>query len=78
MLASEFINRYEAYCPKELSMTGDVCGLQIGTLNKEVKRVLVALDIREQTVAEATEKDVDLIFTLLPHRQPTILHTVML
>ena len=61
MLASEFINRYEAYCPKELSMTGDVCGLQIGTLNKEVKRVLVALDIREQTVAEAIEKDVDLI-----------------
>ena len=61
MLASDFINHYEAYCPKELSMTGDVCGLQIGTLNKEVKRVLVTLDIREQTVAEAIEKDVDLI-----------------
>lgn len=61
MLASDFINRYEAYCPQDLSEEGDVRGLQIGTLNKEVKRVLVALDIREQTVAEAIEKGVDLI-----------------
>ena len=61
MLASDFINRYEAYCPQDLSEEGDVRGLQIGTLNKEVKRVLVALDIREQTVAEAIEKGADLI-----------------
>lgn len=43
MLASDFINRYEAYCPQDLSEAGDVRGLQIGTLNKEVKRVLVAV-----------------------------------
>ena len=53
MLASEIIARYEAYCPQELSMEGDISGLQIGTLDKEVDKVLVALDIREQTVAEA-------------------------
>ena len=55
MLASEIIARYEAYCPQELSMEGDISGLQIGTLDKEVDKVLVALDIREQTVAEAIE-----------------------
>ena len=30
MLASEVIKRYESYCPQELSMEGDVRGLQVG------------------------------------------------
>ena len=61
MLASEVIKRYEAYCPQELSMEGDVCGLQVGTLQKDIKKVMVALDIREQTVSEAIAHGVDLI-----------------
>ena len=61
MLASEVIKRYEAYCPQELSMEGDVRGLQVGTLQKDIKKVMVALDIREQTVAEAITHGVDLI-----------------
>ena len=61
MLASEVIKRYEAYCPQELSMEGDVRGLQVGTLQKDIKKVMVALDIREQTVAEAIGYGVDLI-----------------
>ncbi|MBP2622959.1 Nif3-like dinuclear metal center hexameric protein [Streptococcus oricebi] len=61
MLVSDLIKRYEEFCPQDLSMEGDISGLQIGSLNKEVKRVMLALDIREQTVAEAIEKQVDLI-----------------
>lgn len=61
MLASQLIERYQAFCPPSLSMEGDRAGLQIGTLNKQIKRVMVALDIRELTVAEAIEKQVDLI-----------------
>ena len=61
MLASEVIKRYEAYCPQELSMDGDVRGLQVGTLQKDIHKVMVALDIREQTVAEAIAHGVDLI-----------------
>ena len=38
MLASEVIKRYEAYCPQELSMEGDVCGLQVGTLQKDIQK----------------------------------------
>ena len=38
MKASEVIKRYEAYCPQEFSMEGDSRGLQIGTLDKEIKR----------------------------------------
>ncbi|KXT79134.1 Nif3-like dinuclear metal center hexameric protein [Streptococcus sp. DD13] len=61
MLASELIARYEAFCPQELSMEGDVCGCQIGRLDKEVDKVMVALDVREQTVQEAIEKGVQLL-----------------
>lgn len=61
MKASELIARYEAFCPPSLSLEGDVVGLQVGSLDKEVTKVMVALDIREQTVAEAIEEQVDLI-----------------
>lgn len=61
MLASQLIDKYEAFCPQELSLDGDISGLQIGTLNKPISRVLVALDVRESTVAEAIEQEVDLI-----------------
>lgn len=61
MNASELIARYEAFCPPGLSLEGDVVGLQIGTLDKDIRKVMVALDIREGTVAEAIEQGVDLI-----------------
>ncbi|HEP1837586.1 TPA: Nif3-like dinuclear metal center hexameric protein [Streptococcus suis] len=61
MLASKVIERYQAFCPPSLAMEGDVKGLQIGTLKKDIRRVMVALDIRETTVAEAIDKKVDLI-----------------
>ena len=55
MLASELIKSYESFCPQELSMEGDVVGLQIGSLDKEIQKVMVTLDVRENTVAEAIE-----------------------
>ena len=61
MLASELIKTYEEFCPQELSMEGDVVGLQIGSLDKEIQKVMVTLDVRENTVAEAIEKGVGLI-----------------
>ncbi|MFS1663510.1 Nif3-like dinuclear metal center hexameric protein [Streptococcus sp. zg-JUN1979] len=61
MKARELIERYERYCPKELSMEGDIAGLQIGHLDKVISKVMVALDIREATVAEAIANQVDLI-----------------
>ena len=61
MLASEVINAYEAFCPQEFSIEGDSRGLQIGTLDKDIQSVMVALDIREETVTEAIEKGVNLI-----------------
>ncbi|WP_159583938.1 Nif3-like dinuclear metal center hexameric protein [Streptococcus halichoeri] len=63
MKASDIIERYEAFCPPDLSLEGDSVGLQVGRLTKDVERVMVTLDIREQTVAEAIACGVDLIIT---------------
>lgn len=61
--ASDVIARYEDFCPKELSLEGDVAGLQIGSLDKDIKTIMVTLDVRENVVAEAIAKGVDLIIT---------------
>lgn len=63
VLAREVMARYETFCPKELTVEGDVVGLQIGSLDKDIKRVMVTLDVRENVVAEAIEKGVDLIIS---------------
>ncbi|WP_218665957.1 Nif3-like dinuclear metal center hexameric protein [Streptococcus dysgalactiae] len=63
MKARTLIDAYEAFCPLNLSMERDVRGLQIGSLDKDIHKVMVTLDIREQTVAEAIAKGVDLIIT---------------
>ena len=61
MLASEVIKCYEDFCPQEFSMRGIVVVCKSALLDKDIQRVMVALDIREETVAEAIEKGVDLI-----------------
>ncbi|MGT2934670.1 Nif3-like dinuclear metal center hexameric protein [Streptococcus castoreus] len=63
MKVKTLIAAYEAFCPSELSMDGDVCGLQVGSLDKEIQKVMVTLDIRENTIAEAVAAGVDLIIT---------------
>ncbi|WEV44762.1 Nif3-like dinuclear metal center hexameric protein [Streptococcaceae bacterium ESL0687] len=61
MIASDFFKAYESFCPQELSMKDDACGLQVGSLDGNLKRVLVTLDIREETVQEAIDLKVDCI-----------------
>lgn len=51
----------EQLAPKALAMEGDKIGLHVGTLQKQVKKVMVALDVLEPVVDEAIEQGVDLI-----------------
>lgn len=51
----------EQLAPKVLAVVDDKIGLQLGTLNKEVKNILVALDITAEVVDEAVGYSVDLI-----------------
>ncbi|MFV9511043.1 Nif3-like dinuclear metal center hexameric protein [Tepidibacillus sp. LV47] len=53
----------EQLAPKYLAMEGDRIGLQVGTLQKEVKTVMLTLDVLENVVDEAIEQKVDLIIT---------------
>lgn len=57
------IHLVEKLAPKGAAMEGDEqrIGLQVGTLQKEVRRVLVALDVLEPVVDEAIAKQADLI-----------------
>lgn len=61
MNGHEIIQLFEQFSPKGYAMEGDKIGLQIGRLNKPVRNVLVALDVLEEVVDEAVEKDVQLI-----------------
>lgn len=66
MKLKDFTAQYESFCPKEIALEGDPVGLQVGFSDKNVKKVLVCLDIREQTVEEAIVKNVDLIIAKHP------------
>jgi len=56
------IQAFEQWVPKSLAMDGDKIGLQIGTLNKPIKKLMITLDVLENVVDEAIENEVDLIF----------------
>ncbi|WP_074033358.1 Nif3-like dinuclear metal center hexameric protein [Exiguobacterium sp. AT1b] len=63
---NQVIQLFEEFAPKHLAVEGDKIGLQIGSLNKDVKRVMVTLDVLESVVDEAIEKKVDLIIAHHP------------
>lgn len=62
----EIIQLFEQFTPKGYAMEGDKIGLQIGTLNKKVERVLIALDVLENVIDEAIRKDAKLIIAHHP------------
>ncbi|MGP4067708.1 Nif3-like dinuclear metal center hexameric protein [Halobacillus sp. B29] len=64
--ASEIIQTFEKWSPKHLAFDWDNVGLQVGTLNKPVKKVMVTLDVLENVVDEAIGKQVDLIIAHHP------------
>ncbi|AFC32246.1 YqfO [Paenibacillus mucilaginosus 3016] len=66
----------EELAPKSYAVAEDKIGLQIGTLQKEIRKVLVALDVTDEVVEEAIREDANLIiahhaviFRPLPHIQ---------
>ncbi|MCH1624959.1 Nif3-like dinuclear metal center hexameric protein [Ferdinandcohnia quinoae] len=62
----EVIQLFEQFSPKHLALEGDKIGLQIGTLLKPVKNIMIALDILEDVIEEAITKNVDLIIAHHP------------
>lgn len=62
----DVIKWFEQLAPKHLAMDKDPIGLHVGTLNKKVNKVMVTLDVLENVVDEAIEKEVDLIISHHP------------
>ncbi|MFE8695408.1 Nif3-like dinuclear metal center hexameric protein [Cytobacillus sp. FJAT-53684] len=62
----EIIQLFEQFSPKSYAMEGDKVGLQIGRLNKPIENVMIALDVLEEVVDEAIEKNVQLIIAHHP------------
>ncbi|WP_391201921.1 Nif3-like dinuclear metal center hexameric protein [Psychrobacillus sp. L4] len=62
----QIISLFEQWAPKSLAVEGDSIGLQIGTLNKSVSKVLVTLDVNSKVVKEAIEQQCELIIAHHP------------
>jgi dinuclear metal center YbgI/SA1388 family protein len=55
------IQLFEQLAPKYYAVPEDKIGLQLGSLNKEIKNILVTLDVTDEVVEEAIQGEVDLI-----------------
>ncbi|WP_100372409.1 Nif3-like dinuclear metal center hexameric protein [Bacillus sp. FJAT-45037] len=55
------IQQFESWAPKSYAVEGDSNGVMIGTLNKPIKKIMVALDVLEEVIDEAVSEKVDLI-----------------
>lgn len=55
------VQMMEQLAPKHVAVPDDKIGLQLGTLQKEIKNVLVTLDVNDQVVEEAIALKADLI-----------------
>jgi dinuclear metal center YbgI/SA1388 family protein len=60
------IQWFEQFAPRYLAVDGDKVGLQVGTLQKEVNKVMVTLDVTEEVIDEAIEEKIDLIIVHHP------------
>lgn len=66
MILKEIISRLEAKFPPEAAMEWDNVGLLLGDANREIKKVLLALDITYDVVEQAVESGADLILSHHP------------
>lgn len=57
---------FETFYPRDLAYEWDNVGLQIGTLNKEVNKILLSLDLTLEVVDEAISNEVELIIVHHP------------
>lgn len=66
ILANDVIQLIEEWAPTRLAYDWDNVGLQVGSLNKPINKVMVTLDVIESVVDEAIDNNVDLIIAHHP------------
>ena len=60
------VNKLDELYPSYLKASYDNVGLMVGSLNKEVKKIMIALDLTREVMDEAIGEKVDLILTHHP------------
>jgi dinuclear metal center YbgI/SA1388 family protein len=66
MRCDKIIKILEDWAPKSIAWESDNVGLQIGSLRREVKNILLCLDVDEKVVDEASRKKCNLIISHHP------------
>ncbi len=66
MNTKEIINLIENFAPLETQEGWDNCGVQIDFDDREIKKVLLALDVTEQSINQAIEKKCDMLISHHP------------
>lgn len=66
MLCREVIDRIEEVYPRKYAMDWDNVGLLAGRMDKEVKRIWIALDLTDEVLEEAVRWNADMILTHHP------------
>ncbi len=66
MKARKIMKLIDKIASPQLAEKWDNCGFQLGSYKKEVKNILLALDVTPKVINEAIEKDIDMIITHHP------------
>src|SRR5690554_6786280 len=66
MTCGEIFKYIENWAPKEIAWNKDNVGLQVGSAEREVKNILLSLDLNMRVVDEAVKKNCNLIITHHP------------
>lgn len=72
MLVAQLLAALERRAPADLAEEWDNVGLMVGRHNQPVRRLLVALELRDEVVREAREGDCDAILTHHPPIFPSL------
>jgi dinuclear metal center YbgI/SA1388 family protein len=66
MKCDNIIKIIEDWAPKSIAWEKDNVGLQVGSLRREVKNILLCLDVNEKVIDEASKKNCNLIISHHP------------
>ncbi len=66
MTCKDIIKYFESWVPKEIAWQKDNVGLQVGSTEREIKNILLCLEVTGKTLDDAIKKDCNLIITHHP------------
>ena len=66
MTCEEIFKYIQSWAPEEIAWSKDNVGLQVGSAERKVKNILLALDLNMKVITEAVKKDCNLIITHHP------------